>query len=105
MRDLALGMSFSGVIAWDSFFHLTPNAQRAMFPLFEKHAKSGAALMFTSGPSHGEAVGELEGDPLYHASLNPAEYRLLLEESGFKVVAHVSEDPTCRRTVWLSQKL
>lgn len=104
MRDLALGMSFSGVIAWDSFFHLPPHAQRAMFPLFEKHAKSSAALMFTSGPAHGEVVGELEGDPLYHASLDPAEYRLLLEESGFKVVAHVSEDPACRRTAWLAQK-
>lgn len=104
MRDLALGMSFSGVIAWDSFFHLPPHAQRAMFPLFEQHVKSSAALMFTSGPAHGEVVGELEGDPLYHASLDPAEYRLLLEESGFKVVAHVSEDPACRRTVWLAQK-
>ena len=32
MRDLALGMSFSGVIAWDSFFHLTPHANAPCFP-------------------------------------------------------------------------
>ena len=104
MRMLALGTRFSGVIAWDSFFHLTPHAQRAMFPLFEKHVDHGAALMLTSGPSQGEAVGVLGGDPLYHASLDPEEYRLLLRENDFDVVAHKSEDPACRRTVWLAQK-
>ncbi len=104
MRELALGTRFSGVIAWDSFFHLTPHDQRAMFPLFGDHADIGTALMFTSGPGKGEAVGDLEGDPLYHASLALEEYRLLLRDNNFEVVAHVSEDPACRRTVWLAQK-
>lgn len=104
MRLLALGVCFSGVIAWDSFFHLTPDAQRGMFPIFEKHTKSRAALMFTSGPSNGEIVGSLEGDPLYHASLASEEYRSLLCQNGFELMAHVSDDPACRRTVWLAQK-
>lgn len=104
MRDLALGIRFSGVIAWDSFFHLTPEAQRAMFPLFDQHTEPCAALMFTSGPSHGEAIGQLEGDPLYHGSLDPEEYRLLLDQHSFDVVAHVIDDPVCRRTVWLARK-
>lgn len=61
--------------------------------------------MFTSGPSFGETIGVLEGEPLYHASLDPAEYRELLERSGFKLVAQVSEDATCDgRTVWLAQR-
>ncbi|MBL8453561.1 MAG: class I SAM-dependent methyltransferase, partial [Zoogloea sp.] len=54
MRTLALGRSFAGVLAWDSFFHLSHEDQRAMFPVFAAHAAPGAMLMFTSGPSHGE---------------------------------------------------
>jgi len=105
MRSLALGQRFDGLIAWDSFFHLTPNDQRRMFPLFRTQAEEGAALLFTSGPGHGEAIGSFEGEPLYHASLDPAEYRSLLGENGFIVVDHVAEDPECGgHTVWLVQQ-
>src|SRR5690606_6212118 len=71
MRTLSLGRRFDGLIAWDSFFHLTPDDQRGMFPIFAAHAATGAPLMFTSGPALGEAIGTLEGEPLYHASLDP----------------------------------
>lgn len=104
MRALALGRRFDGLIAWDSFFHLRPDDQRRMFPIFRDHAAEGAALLFTSGPSHGEAVGSFEGEPLYHASLDPAEYRALLRENGFAVIEHVVEDPDCGgHTVWLAR--
>jgi hypothetical protein len=100
-----LGRKFNGVIAWDSFFHLCLDDQRQMFPIFREHAAPEAALMFTSGPSHGEAIGSFEGEPLYHASLDPAEYRLLLGQNGFRVVSHIVEDPSCgRHTIWLAQR-
>lgn len=103
MRQLALGRRFGGLIAWDSFFHLSHDDQRRMFPIFAAHAAPCAALMFTSGPSHGEAIGSFAGERLYHASLDPAEYRALLDTHGFDVVAHVVEDPECGgRTIWLS---
>jgi hypothetical protein len=76
-----------------------------MFARFEAHAAPGAALMFTSGNEEGTAIGELEGEPLYHGSLSPAEYRTLLDAAGFEVVAHVADDPTCgNRTIWLAQQ-
>ncbi len=104
MRTLSLGRLFHGILAWDSFFHLSHEDQRRMFPIFRAHAAPHAALMFTSGPAHGEAIGRLEGEPLYHASLDAAEYRNLLEAAGFGVVANVAEDKTCGgRTVWLAQ--
>lgn len=104
MRTLSLGEAFSGILAWDSFFHLSPTDQTQMFRTFRTHAAPGAALMFTSGTSHGEAVGLLEGEPLYHASLDAAEYRWLLEHYGFGVVSTVAKDPNCGgRTVWLAQ--
>ena len=101
---VTLGDEFDGILAWDSFFHLSPPAQTQMFRTFRNHAAPRAALMFTSGTSHGEAVGTLKGEPLYHASLDAAGYRQLLEHHGFGVVSMVAEDPNCGgRTVWLAQ--
>jgi nucleoside-diphosphate-sugar epimerase len=42
--------------------------------------------MFTSGPAQGEAIGSCGDEPLYHASLNPAEYEQLLARNGFMVM-------------------
>lgn len=104
MRLLFLRRTFNGILAWDSFFHLNHHDQRHMFPIFRAHAAPRAALMFTSGPAHGEAMGLLEGEPLYHASLDAVEYRHLLDSHGFEVVATVAEDPACGgRTVWLAR--
>jgi SAM-dependent methyltransferase len=38
MRKLALQRRFSGILAWDSFFHLCYDDQRRMFPIFREHA-------------------------------------------------------------------
>jgi ubiquinone/menaquinone biosynthesis C-methylase UbiE len=103
MRTLALEGTYKGLLAWDSFFHLSHDAQRRMFAIFRRHASPNAALMFTSGTSHGEAIGSYRGEPLYHASLATEEYRALLNANSFRVVAHVVEDPNCGRTVWLAQ--
>jgi trans-aconitate methyltransferase len=104
MRELALPRQFSGILVWDSFFHLGYDDQRRMFPVFRQHAAPNAALLVTSGPAHGEAIGSFGGEPLYHASLDPAEYRSLLDDNGFRVVSHVAEDPTCGgHTIWLAQ--
>jgi hypothetical protein len=104
MRSLSLERTFDGILAWDSFFHLCHDDQRRMFAIFRAHAAARAALMFTSGTRLCESIGCFEDEPLYHASLDSAEYRDLLTQNGFAVVAHVVEDPTCgRHTVWLAQ--
>ena len=93
MRTLALPRRFDGVLAWDSFFHLGHDDQRRIFPIFQQHAGPRAALMFTSGPAHCKAIGSYKDEPLYHASLDAAEYHSLLDASGFEVVAHMVQDP------------
>lgn len=104
MRDLSLGHRFGGIIAWNSFFHLTPDDQRAMFAVFRNHAEPGAALMFTSGPRAGEAIGQYQGEALYHASLEPTDYEALADTHGFDVVRYVPEDQECGGlTVWLAR--
>ncbi len=106
MRQLSFEQRFAGQLAWDSFFHLTPEDQRGMFTLFQKHAASHGVLLFTSGPAEGSAIGVMEGEPLYHGSLSPDEYRTLLHGAGFRVMDNVIEDPTCgQRTVWLAQRV
>ena len=105
MRQIDLQQRFAGLLAWDSFFHLSPEDQRPMFQRFRAHAEPGCALMFTSGTVEGSAMGELEGDPLYHGSLSTDEYRSLLQTAGFEIAHHVVSDPACGyRTVWLAQR-
>jgi SAM-dependent methyltransferase len=105
MRGLDLGKTFDGILAWNSFFHLNHADQRAMFPIFAAHAGPGAPLMLTTGTSEGEAIGAVDGAPVYHASFAPETYRTLFDESGFDVVDMVMEDPNCGgHTIWLARK-
>ena len=72
MRKLALQRQFSGILAWDSYFHLRHDDQRQMFPIFRQHAAPNAALMFTSGAAHGEAIGASEASRcIMRASTRP----------------------------------
>jgi SAM-dependent methyltransferase len=103
MREVELDRRFDGILAWDSFFHLKREDQRPMFERFARHASPGAPLMFTSGPRDGEAIGSYHGEPLYHASLDPAECRELLQINGFVVRDFVPDDPECGgHTIWLA---
>ena len=105
MRSVELNQRFDAILAWDSFFHLTPQDQRGMFTQFAKWSKPNAVLMFTSGPAAGEAIGEMFGEALYHASLSQDEYRQLFAQHGFKVLDMQAEDQDCAgHTVWLAQR-
>jgi hypothetical protein len=105
MRSLSLGRRFNGVLAWDSFFHLTPDDQRGMFTMFAAHAAEGTVLMFNTGAACGEALGSYRGDLLYHASLDAAEYTDLLVRSGFELVEHsVTDQRSGGRTIWLARR-
>jgi len=104
MRALSLGRRFDVIVAFNSFFHLSPADQRAMFPDFAAHATPGARLLFTAGPAAGEAVGQVGDSPVYHASLAPEDYRALLAEAGFSVVWFRPEDAELKgHSVWLAE--
>lgn len=103
MRTLALGRRFDGLLAWNSLFHLTHADQRAMFEVFRAHAAPGAVLMFTCGWNHGVAMGEFQGERLYHASLDPEEYRALLTSHGFEVVAHKPAMDSGAGVAWIAR--
>lgn len=106
MRGLDMGQIYDAVLAWDSVFHLSPEAQRAMVPVFARHVRTGGRVMFTSGPEAGERIGAVGGRAVYHASLSPAEYRALLAAHGLRVELFLPEAPQFNgRTLWLAQRV
>lgn len=105
MRKVAPGRRFHGILAWDSLFHLAHDDQARMIERMAGWLEPGGMLLFNSGPAHGEAIGEQFGESLYHASLDPWEYRALFQELGLTEIAFAPEDPaTGGRTVWLARK-
>jgi hypothetical protein len=60
--------------------------------------------IFAPESSYGEAIGSYRGDPVYHASLDAAEYKDLLVRSGFELVEHAATDQRAgRRSIWLAR--
>lgn len=98
--------AYDGILAWSSLFHLEPLWQEKLIRRIAVWLRKGGVALFNTGPANGVAIGEFEGEDLYHASLAPAEYRAILAESGLTVVNHVSEDASCGGfTVWLVGKM
>ncbi len=98
--------AYDGILAWCSLFHLEVDQQEKLIRRMSIWLRKGGVALFNTGPSHGVAIGEFEGEELYHASLSQIEYRTVLAESGLTVVNHVSEDASCGGfTVWLVGKM
>lgn len=105
IRAFDLGRAFDGVLAWFSLFHLTPDDQRRALGRLLAHAGPAATMLFTSGPQAGEDIGEWRGEPLYHASLDPADYRDILQDAGFSVEVRGPGDAEgVGGLVWLARR-
>lgn len=105
MRTVALEGPFQGALAWDSLFHLAPEDQAATIARVAAWLAPGGMFLFNTGPARGEVTGSQFGEPLYHASLDPAEYRALFAEFGLMEIAFTPDDfATGGRSVWLARK-
>ncbi|GFE51311.1 methyltransferase [Roseobacter cerasinus] len=106
MRSFDLGETFDGIIAWNSFFHLTPDEQRACIARMAAHLEPGASLLMTVGPDAGEASGTVGDRAVYHASLSPAQYATCLEQNGLRLTGYLAEDPeTNQHSVLMARKI
>lgn len=99
MRDDLPAGPFDAVLAWHSLFHLSPDDQRRVLPGLAERVGPGGRLMFTSGPTHGETIGQWRGEALYHGSLDPDAYRALLTEAGLTI-----EADGAKTGVWLARR-
>lgn len=106
MRALDLPDRFDGIVAWDSFFHLTRDEQRDCLPRLARHLAPGGRLLVTVGLGNGEVTGKVGGATVYHASLSPAQYARILEDSGMIMTGFLAQDPDCaKHSVLLARKL
>lgn len=106
MRNFDLGQTFDGIVAWNSFFHLTPEEQRGCIGRMAAHLKPGASLLMTVGPEAGEVAGTVGDQTVYHASLSPAQYATCLEQNGLRLTGYLAEDPeTNKHSVLMARKI
>lgn len=106
MRDFELDQQYDGIIAWNSFYHLTADEQKSCITRMACHLHNGGMLMLTVGPRAGEVSGTVGSELVYHASLSPAGYATCLEENGLQLTGFLAEDPeTQSHTVLMARKL
>ena len=91
MRDFELNQSFDGIIAWNSFFHLTADEQKDCIARVARHLRRG--VMLTVGLSAGEAHGKVGEEMVFYASLSPVGYVDCLEENGLILIGFMAKDP------------
>ena len=103
MRGLDLGRRFGGIVAWDSFFHLNAEDQRATVPIFARHLAPGGALLFTSGPGAARpSARSRDCRSITPACRRPDTPPARSERADAR--AFVAEDPDCDlHSVWLAQ--
>lgn len=95
-----------GILAWCSLFHLEVDQQEKLIRRMSIWLRKGGVAMFNTGPANGTAMGQFEGEELFHASLAPAEYNAIFAECGLTLINHVIEDASCGGfTVWLVGKM
>ncbi len=96
---------FDAIVMWSVLFHLTQDDQRAMFPRFAAMIEPGAPILIQTGITAGEGQGTVEGRPVYHATLDEADYRKLFEANGFTDIVYVPEDAGAGGfTLWLASR-
>lgn len=106
MRDLTLEEEFDGIVCWDSFFHLTQDEQRACIPKLAEYLVPGGLLLVTVGPEEGEVTGTVGAQPVYHASLSPAEYVTILQDNNMRLTGFMAQDPDCEsHSVLMARKV
>lgn len=105
MRELDLDQEFRGILAWDSFFHLKQDEQRAALREFLRILASNGTLLLTIGHEEGEVLGAVQGEQVFHSSLAPREYEEILVGAGMQHIQFQLQDQSCgRRSILFARK-
>lgn len=104
MRNVALPEGQGAIIGWDSVFHLTGAEQRALIPRLVAALAPAGHLLVTVGSSDSEAVGQVDGAPVYHASLSPDAYERLCRDAGCDAATVTVRDDRVGRSVLLARR-
>lgn len=105
MRELHSHYKFSGIIAWNSFFHLNFSDQLKTLSLFGDYLVEDGVFLFTAGPDKGKVWGKVGSDDVYHWSYSFEEYIKELELRNFEIIQVKLSDHLCNdHSVYLSKK-
>ena len=105
MRRVAMDGFYDGVLAWDSLFHLRGEEQAAMIERIGAWLAPNGQALFNTGPAKGISIDSYQGQPLYHESLSPQEYRAAFVRAELKEIDYHPDEPGCGgRTIWFVRK-
>jgi cyclopropane fatty-acyl-phospholipid synthase-like methyltransferase len=106
MRRALMERPYDGILAWDSFYHLTGGDQAQMIGRIASWLKAGGAFLFNTSPPKDDPFRPFAAGDLYQPSLPVEKYRALFEANDLAEIAHVPKDPhTGDRDIWLVRKL
>ena len=77
---------FGGVVAFYSVFHVAMAEQPRVFASFYRLLHAGGVLLFTSGASAWEGIGQMHGADMYWSQPAPTVTLQMVEEAGFTVL-------------------
>lgn len=86
IMDFQTNLVFSGIVAWDSLFHLQIHEHEAVFQRLFDLLKRDGYLLFTHGGSEGEITGEMYGQPFSYSSLGPDKTKKIIEQLGLDIL-------------------
>jgi predicted TPR repeat methyltransferase len=78
--------TFSGIIAWDSLFHLEADQHEEVFRKISDFLKNKGLFLFTHGGSEKSISGEMHGQPFTYSSLGPRKTKALLKSLKFEII-------------------
>ncbi|WP_374145372.1 trans-aconitate 2-methyltransferase [Sphingomonas sp. 28-63-12] len=105
MRRVAMDGFYDGVLAWDSLFHLRGDEQAALIERIGAWLAPGGRALFNTSPIKGTETGTFQGQPLFHAGLEPHEYREAFARAEVAEIDYRPDDPGCGgRSIWYVRK-
>jgi trans-aconitate methyltransferase len=85
---------YSGIIAWDSIFHIPRLQHLNVFQKFHQWLLPDGVLLLSLGGSMWEGTSEMFGHKFFYSGFAPDESLRLLKQAGFEILLSEIDDPS-----------
>jgi cyclopropane fatty-acyl-phospholipid synthase-like methyltransferase len=87
---------YSGIVAWDSIFHIPRNQHLEVFKKFNQWLIPNGLLLISLGGSAWEGTMDMFGHEFFCSGFEPDDSLKLLQEAGFEILLSEVDDPSSR---------
>ncbi len=87
---------YSGIVAWDSIFHIPREQHLEVFKKLKQWLVPGGTLLISLGGSDWEGTSEMFDHEFFYSGFEPDESLKLLEDAGFEILLSEMDDPGSR---------